>query len=203
MAKYLGPVCRLCRREGEKLYLKGERCFSPKCAIEKRKFPPGQHGRHEGQLTRIANQILLASCAQSRRPAAFTACWSASSGAITDVALRRRGLTGLNLLQTLESRLDNVVFRMGFAPTARSAQPGDPRPFQRQRSPHRYPVDAAQSRATRSKCGQARVTLTYFKNVPRGCREAVPRLSGWIATVKRADLARFSACRSAPRLTAI
>jgi small subunit ribosomal protein S4 len=114
MARYLGPVCRLCRREGEKLFLKGERCFTPKCGFEKRGFAPGQHGKgNQGRSDResdYARQLRAKQRArrvygvlerQFRRNFAF--------------AQHKRGMTGLNLLQTLEMRLDNVVFRMGLA----------------------------------------------------------------------------------------
>jgi small subunit ribosomal protein S4 len=100
MSKNLGPVCRICRREGEKLYLKGERCFTPKCAIDRRSFPPGQHGRtgsHRGGNRRVYGVLER----QFRR--------------YFEIANQRHGLTGLTLLQILESRLDNVVYRLGFA----------------------------------------------------------------------------------------
>ena len=122
MSKYLGPVCKLCRREGEKLYLKGERCFSPKCAFERRDFAPGQHGRtgsrSGGNRSGRASDYLrqLRSKQRARR---VYGVLERQFRRYYEVALQRRGLTGLNLLQILESRLDNVVFRLGFA-TSRS-----------------------------------------------------------------------------------
>jgi small subunit ribosomal protein S4 len=107
MARYTGPVCKLCRREGEKLFLKGERCFSPKCAIEKRAYPPGHHGR-------------LAQWARSR-----TSDYGALERQFRRYyrqALKSRGLTGLTLLQILESRLDNVIYRMGYASSRAQAR---------------------------------------------------------------------------------
>lgn len=114
MAKYTGPVCRICRREGEKLFLKGERCYSPKCAFDKRGFAPGQHGRtSQGRSERESDYARQLRAKQKARRVynIFERQFRRYYG----VALRRRGLTGLNLLQILETRLDNVVYRMGFA----------------------------------------------------------------------------------------
>jgi len=117
MSKTLGPVCRLCRREGEKLYLKGERCFTPKCAVEKRAFPPGQHGRtntrggnRTGRESDFARQLRAKQ--KARR---IYGVLERQFRRYIETAQGRRGLTGLNLLQILESRLDNVIFRLGFA----------------------------------------------------------------------------------------
>ena len=80
MAKYIGPACRLCRREGEKLFLKGERCFTAKCAFDRRGFAPGQHGRsYVGRSDRF--QTMAASCAPSKKPAASTGCMNDNSAA--------------------------------------------------------------------------------------------------------------------------
>jgi small subunit ribosomal protein S4 len=117
MSKTLGPVCRLCRREGEKLYLKGERCYTPKCSVEKRAFPPGQHGRtntrggnRSGRESDFARQLRAKQ--KARR---IYGVLERQFRRYYDTAIARRGLTGLNLLQILESRMDNVVFRLGFA----------------------------------------------------------------------------------------
>jgi small subunit ribosomal protein S4 len=119
MAKTLSPVCKLCRREGEKLFLKGERCYTPKCAIEKRNFAPGQHGRTAsrggrgmgtGRASDFARQLRAKQ--KARR---IYGVLERQFRRYYDTAISRRGLTGLNLLQILESRLDNVVFRLGFA----------------------------------------------------------------------------------------
>jgi small subunit ribosomal protein S4 len=120
MAKTLSPVCKLCRREGEKLYLKGERCFTPKCAIEKRNFAPGQHGRTRtpgrgkgmgtGRASDFARQLRAKQ--KARR---IYGVLERQFRRYYDTAISRRGLTGLNLLQILESRLDNVIFRLGYA----------------------------------------------------------------------------------------
>jgi len=118
MAKDLGPACKLCRREAEKLYLKGERCFSPKCAFERRGFAPGQHGRStggrrgggSGRESDYSRQLRAKQ--KARR---VYGIYERQFRRYYETALRRRGITGLVLLQTLESRLDNVIFRIGFA----------------------------------------------------------------------------------------
>jgi len=121
MAKYIGPVCKLCRREGEKLFLKGDRCFSPKCAFDKRDYAPGQHGRNmshrQGRESDYGRQLR----AKQRARRVYGVLERQFSRYYT-VANARRGLTGLNLLQILESRLDNVVFRMGFASSRAEAR---------------------------------------------------------------------------------
>ncbi len=117
MSKNIGPVCRLCRREGEKLYLKGERCFTPKCAIERRSFPPGQHGRtgsRGGNRSGRESDYLRQLRAKQRARRVYGVL-ERQFRRYYEVANQRRGLTGLNLLQLLESRLDNVVYRLGFA----------------------------------------------------------------------------------------
>jgi small subunit ribosomal protein S4 len=114
MAKYIGPACKLCRREGEKLFLKGERCFTPKCAFDKRGFAPGQHGRTtQGRSERESVYGHQLRAKQKARRVYGT--FERQFRRYYNVALRRRGLTGLNLLQILESRLDNVIFRLGYA----------------------------------------------------------------------------------------
>jgi small subunit ribosomal protein S4 len=117
MSKTLGPVCRLCRREGEKLYLKGERCYTPKCSVDKRSFPPGMHGRtntrggnRSGRESDFARQLRAKQ--KARR---IYGVLERQFRRYYETAIARRGLTGLNLLQILESRMDNVVFRLGFA----------------------------------------------------------------------------------------
>lgn len=125
MAKSLSPVCKLCRREGEKLYLKGERCFTPKCSFEKRSFAPGQHGRtagrsggnNMGRSSDFARQLRAKQ--KARR---IYGVLERQFRRYYDTAITRRGLTGLNLLQILESRLDNVVFRLGFASSRAQAR---------------------------------------------------------------------------------
>lgn len=114
MAKYRGPVCKLCRREGEKLFLKGERCFSPKCALERRTYPPGQHGRSAMYRRRRESDYNRQLRAKQKARRVY-GILERQFRRYYKEALTRRGLTGLTLLQILESRLDNVVFRLGFA----------------------------------------------------------------------------------------
>jgi small subunit ribosomal protein S4 len=114
MARYIGPVCKLCRREGEKLFLKGERCFTPKCAFERRSYAPGEHGRSsQSRGERVSDYSRQLRAKQKARR--LYGILERQFRRYFSVALRKRGLTGLNLLQTLELRLDNVVFRMGLA----------------------------------------------------------------------------------------
>jgi small subunit ribosomal protein S4 len=117
MAKYVGPKCRQCRREGTKLFLKGEKCYTAKCPIENRPFPPGQHGQRRGRLSDYAAQ--LREKQKMRRiygvlERQFRNYYKSAAG--------RKGSTGENLLQLLESRLDNVVYRMGFAASRSEAR---------------------------------------------------------------------------------
>ena len=125
MSKHLGPVCKLCRREGEKLYLKGERCFTPKCSFEKRSFAPGQHGRTGsrggGNRTGRESDYLRQLRAKQRARRVYGVL-ERQFRRYYEVALQRRGLTGLNLLQILESRLANVVYRLGFASSRAQAR---------------------------------------------------------------------------------
>jgi small subunit ribosomal protein S4 len=115
MARYLGPVCRLCRREGEKLFLKGQRCFSQKCSFEKRSYVPGAHGKtgSRGSSDRESDYARQLRAKQKARR--IYGILERQFRRYFSIAQRRRGMTGLNMLQTLELRLDNVVFRMGLA----------------------------------------------------------------------------------------
>ena len=121
MSKYRGPVCRLCRREGEKLFLKGERCFSPKCSFERRGYAPGQHGKG-AQFRRRRDSDYNRQLRAKQKARRSYGILERQFRRYYEVALGRRGLTGLNLLQILESRLDNVVFRLGFADSRAQAR---------------------------------------------------------------------------------
>lgn len=117
MAKYIGPKCRLCRREGEKLFLKGEKCFTAKCAVEKRTFPPGQHGQRRGRLSDYATQL--------REKQKLRRIYGVLEGQFRRYyteADRLKGSTGERLLQLLESRLDTVAHRMGFGSSRTEAR---------------------------------------------------------------------------------
>jgi len=120
MARYTGPACKLCRREGEKLFLKGERCFTPKCSFEKRAYPPGEHGRFSGRRGRESDyQRQLRAKQKAKR---IYGVLERQFRRYFRDAQSKPGLTGLNLLQVLESRLDNVVYRSGFAESRSQAR---------------------------------------------------------------------------------
>lgn len=121
MSKYRGPVCRLCRREGEKLFLKGVRCFSPKCSFERRGYAPGQHGKG-AQFRRRRDSDYNRQLRAKQKARRSYGVLERQFRRYYEVALSRRGLTGLNLLQILESRLDNVIFRLGFADSRAQAR---------------------------------------------------------------------------------
>lgn len=121
MARYRGPVCKLCRREGEKLFLKGERCFTPKCAFERRGYPPGQHGR-SAQFRRRRESDYNRQLRAKQKARRVYGILERQFRRYYEESLQRRGLTGLNLLQILESRLDNVVYRLGFADSRAQAR---------------------------------------------------------------------------------
>ncbi len=110
MARYTGSVCRLCRREGTKLYLKGDRCFSDKCAIVRKGYPPGLHGQSRQKISEYGLQLR-----EKQKARRIYGVLEDQFRRYFEEADRRKGVTGEILLQLLESRLDNVVFRMGFA----------------------------------------------------------------------------------------
>ena len=118
MARYTGPVCRLCRRERMKLFLKGERCFKEKCAIEKRGYPPGQHGQRRGRKA-AGYGIQLREKQKVKR---IYGVLERQFRLYFQEADRRKGITGEHLLQMLERRLDNVVYSLGFASSRAQAR---------------------------------------------------------------------------------
>lgn len=117
MAVYNGPVCRLCRRDGVKLFLKGERCYTSKCAIERRKYPPGQHGQRIRKLGNYGVQLR-----EKQKLKRIYRVLETPFRNYFKEAVRRKGVTGELLLQLLETRLDNVVFRMGMGLSRRQAR---------------------------------------------------------------------------------
>jgi len=119
MARYTGPVCRLCRREGEKLFLKGKRCFTEKCAIERRQYPPGMHGG--GRRRRRESEYAL-QLREKQKVKRIYGLGEKQFRTLFDKAQRVQGVTGENLLVALESRLDNIVYRLGFAPSRKAAR---------------------------------------------------------------------------------
>lgn len=117
MARYTGPVCRLCRRYGEKLYLKGDRCFSPKCAFDRRPTPPGSANQRRRKVSDRGLQLR-----EKQRARVYFGVLERQFRGYYDEALRKTGVTGDNLIKVLESRLDNVVYRLGFADSRKQAR---------------------------------------------------------------------------------
>ncbi len=120
MARYTDAVCRLCRREGQKLYLKGDRCMSPKCAFERRGFPPGQHAR-KVQFKRNQSDYSL-QLREKQKVKRIYGVMERQFRRYFRYAVRSKGLTGATLLIVLESRLDNAVFRLGFGQSRAQAR---------------------------------------------------------------------------------
>lgn len=120
MARYTGPVCRLCRREGQKLFLKGKRCYTEKCAIERRNYPPGQHG-----MSRLRRRRMSEYAVQLREKQKVRRIYGLHEAQFHNLfsrAASEQGVTGDNLIVALETRLDNVVYRLGFAPSRKAAR---------------------------------------------------------------------------------
>ena len=117
MSRYTGAVCRYCRREGEKLFLKGSRCYSEKCAFIRRSYAPGQHGQGRKKASEYGSQLRMKQ--KARR---FYGVQESQFSRYFDMAERHPGITGVNLLRILESRLDNVVYRAGFANSRKEAR---------------------------------------------------------------------------------
>lgn len=117
MARYTGPVCRLCRREGQKLYLKGDKCYTDKCPVSKRNFPPGQHGQSRKKVTEYGLQLR-----EKQKVRRFYGIQESQMRKYFVMADRMQGITGENLLKILELRLDNIVYRLGFASSRAEAR---------------------------------------------------------------------------------
>lgn len=117
MGRYTGPSCRLCRREGIKLYLKGERCYTPKCAIERRGYAPGQHGQMKKKLSEYGIQLR-----EKQKAKRIYGILENQFKIYFERATKQKGVTGENLLRLLELRLDNVVYRLGFAKSRAQAR---------------------------------------------------------------------------------
>ncbi len=109
MARYTDASCRLCRREGDKLFLKGERCYTNKCSISKRAYAPGQHGQQRKKMSEYGIQLR-----EKQKARRFYGILESQFRGYFGKAVKRKGITGVNLLQILESRLDNVVYRLGL-----------------------------------------------------------------------------------------
>lgn len=117
MARYTGALCRLCRREGEKLFLKGSRCYTDKCAVEKRKYAPGQHGQNRGKISDYGIQLR-----EKQKVRRIYGIMENQFRLYFKKASSMKGITGEILLQIMERRLDNVIYRMGFAVNRREAR---------------------------------------------------------------------------------
>jgi small subunit ribosomal protein S4 len=117
MARYTGASCKLCRREGQKLFLKGERCYGGKCALSRRAYAPGQHGQARKKLSEYGVQLR-----EKQKAKRFYGVLESQFRSYFETAARKKGVTGEVLLQLLESRLDNVVYRMGFGSTRAEAR---------------------------------------------------------------------------------
>ncbi len=117
MARYTGPVCRLCRREGLKLYLKGDRCFTEKCAIDRRAYAPGQHGQGRKKVSEYGTQLR-----EKQKARRIYGVLEKQFETYFEKAERQAGITGENLMKLLERRLDNVVYRLGLAASRAEAR---------------------------------------------------------------------------------
>lgn len=118
MARYIGPVCKLCRREGQKLFLKGIKCTTPKCPVEKRPYPPGQHGR----LRRFRQSEYRVQLREKQKVRRIYGLLESQFRNYFESAERQKGITSEILLQLLERRLDNVIYRLGFASSRKEAR---------------------------------------------------------------------------------
>ncbi|MBL6990661.1 MAG: 30S ribosomal protein S4 [Bacteriovoracaceae bacterium] len=117
MSRYIGSVCKLCRREGMKLFLKGSRCYSDKCGIERRPYPPGQHGQRRSKISDFGVQLR-----EKQKLKRIYGIQEKPMRNIFDKAIRMKGVTGENILCLLERRLDNIVYRIGFAVSRKEAR---------------------------------------------------------------------------------
>jgi small subunit ribosomal protein S4 len=117
MARYTDASCKLCRREGQKLFLKGERCYTNKCAVGRRPYAPGQHGAQKKKMSEYGLQLR-----EKQKAKRFYGILESQFRKYFEMANRRKGITGENLLQLLECRLDNVVYRLGFGTTRAEAR---------------------------------------------------------------------------------
>jgi len=117
LARYLGANCRLCRREGKKLFLKGDRCYTDKCAVERRNYPPGQHGQNKTKVSNYGLQLR-----EKQKVKRIYGILERQFRLIYQRADRMKGIVGENMLSLLERRLDNVVFRLGFANSRKQAR---------------------------------------------------------------------------------
>ena len=171
MARDTSPQCKQCRREGQKLFLKGERCLTDKCGVERRSYPPGEHGR--GRQKQSEYRVQLREKQKARR---YYGVLEKQFRTYYDKASRQPGITGENLLRMLECRFDNVLVRLGFAASRRQArQLILPRPLDRQRPPRGHPqLPGAGERRHRHQGGDGR------REVIRDATELVAQVPAWL-----------------------
>ena len=117
MARYTDEQCRICRREGQKLFLKGSRCYSDKCSISRRNYAPGQHGQKRAKLSEYGTQLR-----EKQKTKSYYGVGEKQFRKYFEMASNKKGVTGENLLQILESRLDNVIYRLGFGQSRAQAR---------------------------------------------------------------------------------
>ena len=117
MARYTDEQCRICRREGQKLFLKGSRCYTDKCSISRRNYAPGQHGQKRAKLSEYGTQLR-----EKQKTKSYYGVGEKQFRKYFEMASNKKGITGDNLLQILESRLDNVVYRLGFGASRAQAR---------------------------------------------------------------------------------
>jgi small subunit ribosomal protein S4 len=177
LARYIDSVCRLCRAEGEKLFLKGDRCFSPKCSVERRTYPPGVHGR-QGQFRRKESDYGT-QLREKQKVRRIYGVFERQFRRYFQEAQRQKGLTGVNLLVLLESRLDNVIYRLGFA---------DSRPQARQLVSHgHFELNGRKTNIPSCLVSEGDIITvresskktSYFKEVAKSLDEG--RVPGWLS----------------------
>jgi small subunit ribosomal protein S4 len=120
MSRYTGPVCKLCRREGQKLFLKGQKCYTEKCPVERRAYPPGQHGPAHARRRKQSDYAVQ--LREKQKVKRIYGLHERQFRNVFESASQQQGVTGENLLRLLETRLDNIVFRMGFAQSRNQAR---------------------------------------------------------------------------------
>ena len=177
MARYTGADCKRCRREKMKLFLKGSKCESPKCPIEIRPYPPGEHGRG-----RTKDSEYLLQKREKQKCARIYGVLEKQFRGYYEEANRKPGKTGENLLVILECRLDNVVYRAGFGQVAGHGPPvRPPRPHHGQRPQGRHPVVPRRPRRTSSRCAASSRELTPF--VIARARPASASVPAWLEVI--------------------
>ncbi|MGE0456329.1 MAG: 30S ribosomal protein S4 [Vicinamibacteria bacterium] len=198
MARYIGSVCRLCRREGMKLFLKGDRCFTEKCAIEKRNYAPGQHGKGGRIKSKLQGYGL-----QLREKQKAKRLYGMLEGQFSlffDRASQEKGVVGEKLLQKLERRLDNVVYRLGFGSSRAQARQlvrhGHVRVNQRKVDIPSFQVRVGDvlslaSRATKNETVQAAVEAVKGRGVPKWLELDSAEMKGKVLSLPARDDVNF------------